>query len=201
MNVHSSKGRLDGSPRRGIALVITLLMLSVVTITAVAFLAVSRRERASVATAAEQADARAMVDTALRHAEGRILSRIAATTNRLASVSYFVSTNYANPRFRNQPGSHYVETRDYRQLTNVSYFRNSNSLPFNLLIAGQRDEYARMLGTSTTIPVLPCSSRRTGIRDCRWISGSIWISIETVSSRPTVRFLNWTGSDVPSRPR
>ncbi len=146
MNAQIPKGRLDGSSRRGIALVITLLMLSVVTITAVAFLAVSRRERDSVSTAAEQANARAMADAAFRHAEGRILSRIAAATNRLASVSYFVSTNYANPRFRNLPGSHYVDTRDYRQLTNVSYTRTSNQLPFNLLIAGQRDEYARLLG-------------------------------------------------------
>ena len=46
------------SSRRGVALVITLIMLSVVTITAVSFLMVARRERAAVAAAGEQADAR-----------------------------------------------------------------------------------------------------------------------------------------------
>ena len=51
--------------RDGVALVVTLLMLSVITFMAVAFLAVSRRERASVAGTLNQVDAQAMADAAL----------------------------------------------------------------------------------------------------------------------------------------
>ena len=50
--------------QRGVALVITLLMLSVVTLTAVAFLALSRRDRASVTQAINATDAREMTDAA-----------------------------------------------------------------------------------------------------------------------------------------
>ncbi|MBN8246957.1 MAG: hypothetical protein J0L84_05880, partial [Verrucomicrobia bacterium] len=130
--------------RRGIALVITLLMLSVVTITAVAFLAVSRRERDSVTTYAEQADARFVAEAGLNHAQARLTSRMAATTNRLAYGGFMVSTNYLNPFFRF--GQSFVDTRNYRALTNVSYFR-TNGLPlFNLSTDNGRQTYARMLG-------------------------------------------------------
>ncbi len=61
---------------RGVALVITLIMLSVVTITAVAFLAMSRRERASVAAAADQADAKYMADVALARAQANLSGRM-----------------------------------------------------------------------------------------------------------------------------
>lgn len=132
--------------RRGIALVITLLMLSVVTITAVAFLAVSRRERAAVGSAAEQLNARLVAETGVNHALGRIASRISAVTNRLAYGGYFVSTNFGNPNFNSGPNFSYLDTRDYQQLTNVSYFRDRNFNRFNLASATDRDQYARLLG-------------------------------------------------------
>ncbi|MBN9691733.1 MAG: hypothetical protein J0M24_15950 [Verrucomicrobia bacterium] len=140
--------------RRGIALVITLLMLSVVTITAVAFLAVSRRERAAVGSAAEQLNARLVAETGVNHALGRIASRISAVTNRLAyggtnrlgDGGYFVSTNFGNPNFRIGPNFSYLDTRDYRQLTNVSYFRDDDFNRFNLASAADREQYARLLG-------------------------------------------------------
>ncbi len=132
--------------RRGIALVITLLMLAVVTITAVAFLAVSRREREAVATNAEQIDARYIAEIGVQHAVGRVASRIAAVTNRMAYGGYFVSTNFANPYFRLDSASSFLERRDYRQLTNVSYYRNTNYALFDLTQAGHREDYARMLG-------------------------------------------------------
>jgi len=133
--------------RRGIALVITLLMLSVVTITAVAFLAVSRRERAAVGTAAEQLDTRFIADTALQHAQGRIASRISAVTNRLAYGGYFVSTNFGNPYFESDGTKFsYLDRRDYRLLTNVNYFRDTNFSAFDLTRSNDREEYARLLG-------------------------------------------------------
>ncbi len=101
--------------QRGVALVITLIMLSVVTITAVAFLALSRRERASVGAAADQADAKSMAETALARAQadivgrmlGRVLgddlkgasSRYVADAGRIArsEFGFLVSTNYQTP--------------------------------------------------------------------------------------------------------
>ena len=130
--------------RRGIALVITLLMLSVVTITAVAFLAVSRRERASVATFAEQIDARYIAEAGLKHAQGRISGRMAAVTNRLAHGGFMVSTNYLNPYFRF--GQSFIDTRNFRALTNVSYYRTNGTPLFDLSSDNGRQAYARMLG-------------------------------------------------------
>ena len=130
--------------RRGIALVITLLMLSVVTITAVAFLAVSRRERASVATYAEQIDARFVADAGLNHAQGRLTSRMAARTNRLAYGGFLVSTNYINPYF--ELGLSFLDNRNYRLLTNVAYYRTNGTPYFDLSTAGGRQDYAGMLG-------------------------------------------------------
>ena len=104
--------------RRGIALVITLLMLSVVTITAVAFLAVSRRERGAVNAQGEQIEARYAADAALNRVKAELASRIQASGNR-AALGLMVSTNYINP-FSDQNLSYAdVTNRDY--LTNVSY--------------------------------------------------------------------------------
>lgn len=84
------------SHEQGIALITTLIMLSVVTLMAVTFLAVSRRERASVTTSSDRQDARAMADVALQRAEAEMVSRVLATGN-LLSYEYLVSTNYQNP--------------------------------------------------------------------------------------------------------
>lgn len=130
--------------RRGIALVITLLMLSVVTITAVTFLAVSRRERASVGTFAEQIDARFLAEAGLRHAQGRLSSRMAAVTNRMAYGGFMVSTNYINPYFRF--GQSFLDTRNFRALTNVSYYRTNGTLLFDINTDAGRQAYAKMLG-------------------------------------------------------
>ena len=125
---------------------ITLLMLSVVTITAVAFLAVSRRERVAVSTSGEQLDARYIANVGLNHAQGRLASRISAFTNRAAYGGYMVSTNYGNPYFQQGVNYAYLQTRNFRHLTNVSYYANSNFTKFNLENAGDRESYARLLG-------------------------------------------------------
>ena len=133
--------------RRGIALVITLIMLSVVTITAVAFLAVSRRERSSVAAAAEQIDARYAADAALNRVKAEITSGIIATTNRFA-YGLKVSTNYINPRFDpTKPSAADLpagSTNAFNQLTNVNYLINpKNGTPFQL--PGDNLAYRKML--------------------------------------------------------
>lgn len=81
--------------QRGIALVITLILLSVTLVMAVAFLALSRRDRSAVGTTTDTAAARLAADSALAQAEAQIVA------NALAYGSYtntglIVSTNYIN---------------------------------------------------------------------------------------------------------
>ena len=82
--------------QRGVALVITLIMLSVITFLAVAFLAVSRRDRASVTTSLNQTDSRFMADTALARFQGELVSRIMARSNRF-DYDLMLTRNYINP--------------------------------------------------------------------------------------------------------
>jgi hypothetical protein len=80
------------------ALVITLILLSVTLIMAVAFLAISRRERNAVTTTTDTATARLAADSALAHAQAQIVANIFATTNVAAyNFGLLVSTNYFNP--------------------------------------------------------------------------------------------------------
>jgi hypothetical protein len=85
--------------QRGVALVSTLIMLSVVVLMAVAFLAVSRRERASVTVTQSQTVAKLMADAALARAQAEAISRMLAPTNLdLFNYDLMVSTNYINGR-------------------------------------------------------------------------------------------------------
>ncbi|MGH7939842.1 MAG: hypothetical protein ACREFR_02065, partial [Limisphaerales bacterium] len=79
----------------GIALIITLILLSVTLVMAIAFLAISRRERGSVSTTEDTATAKFAADAALARAEFRIVSQIEATTNPYVQ-GLVVSTNYIN---------------------------------------------------------------------------------------------------------
>lgn len=80
---------------QGIALITTLIMLSVVTLMAVTFLAVSRRERSSVVTTSDRIDARAIAEAAYQRAEAESVAGILATTN-LFNYGFRVSTNFLN---------------------------------------------------------------------------------------------------------
>ena len=82
--------------QRGVALVITLVMLSVVTLMAITFLAVSRRQRASVALTDEQTASRLMADTAVARAKAEVITRV-LTTGSLLADDLMVSTNFINP--------------------------------------------------------------------------------------------------------
>ena len=82
--------------QRGVALVITLIMLSVITFLTVAFLAVSRRDRASVTTSLNQTDSRFMADTALARFQAELISRMMARSN-LLDYELMLTRNYINP--------------------------------------------------------------------------------------------------------
>ena len=130
--------------RRGIALVITLIMLSVVTITAVAFLAVSRRERGAVAASGEQIDARLATEAAFSKAQAEITSRILAFGNPNA-FPYMVSTNFINPRYDSSLDS-FADVGLSGLLTNVNYLKNpAVNGTFDLGSLNDRRLYRRML--------------------------------------------------------
>ena len=61
------------SSEQGVVLVITLIMLSVVTVMAVLFLGVSRRERASVSVTTDHITAKAMTESGFAHAQANIV--------------------------------------------------------------------------------------------------------------------------------
>src|SRR5690349_10886021 len=68
-------------PQRGVALVITLILLSVITFLAITFLAVARREKGSVTTSTEQKVATFAAESAVEHAKAAINAAILASTN------------------------------------------------------------------------------------------------------------------------
>jgi len=82
--------------QRGVALVITLVMLAVVTLMAITFLAVSRRERSSVSVTEEQTTARLMAQAAVERATTETLASM-LINNSFQAYGMAVSTNYSNP--------------------------------------------------------------------------------------------------------
>ncbi|MGD0207201.1 MAG: hypothetical protein ABSC89_06315 [Verrucomicrobiota bacterium] len=82
-------------PQKGVALIITLILLSVVTFMAITFLALSRRERSAVSTVTDTAGARLAADAALANAEAQVIANVLSTTNPY-NFTLLVSTNYIN---------------------------------------------------------------------------------------------------------
>jgi hypothetical protein len=83
--------------REGVALVITLIMLAIITFMAVTFLVLSNRERSSVSTAMDQKIARNASDAGLARVSAELLTRIMLQTN-FQNFDLMVSTNYINYR-------------------------------------------------------------------------------------------------------
>jgi hypothetical protein len=94
--LHSRKSYIvNHKSQEGIALVMTLILLSVTLVMAIAFLAVSRRERGSVTTESDTKTAQFAADAALAQVEARIVANILVTTNPYIE-GLLVSTNYYN---------------------------------------------------------------------------------------------------------
>jgi hypothetical protein len=81
---------------RGVALIITLILLAVVTFMALTFLAISRRERNAVTTTTDSLTAQLAADDALASAEAQVVANLLATSNSY-NFGLLVSTNYINP--------------------------------------------------------------------------------------------------------
>ena len=113
--------------QRGVALVITLVMLAVVTFMAITFLAVSRRERASVSVTEEQTTARYMAESAEARAISEVINRMLVSSN-LLSYDMMVSTNFISPYGFN-PNQSTVPGANF---TNVNYDRRIDKRAFTL---------------------------------------------------------------------
>ena len=87
---------MNRNSQRGVALVITLIMLAIVLIMAVLFLGISRRERASVTANVELTTAKYAAETGQTRALAEIIAPITAQSNLLA-YGMVVSTNLINP--------------------------------------------------------------------------------------------------------
>lgn len=99
----------------GVALVITLVMLAVVTLMAITFLAVSRRERAAVGVTDDQAMSRLMADTATERVKAEVVTRMLSAGS-LLTYDFAVSTNFVNTN-----GFNAGLALDVPNLTNVNY--------------------------------------------------------------------------------
>ena len=100
--------------QQGVALVITLILLAVITIVVVAFLAVSQRNRGLTTNATDQANAKFMADAAVERAQAEVAARMLAQPD-LGQVQMLVSTNYTRWSGFN-PGAPAAQ-----RLLNVSY--------------------------------------------------------------------------------
>src|ERR1043166_558346 len=81
----------------GVVLVITLIMLSIITVMAVAFLALSRRERASVVHTQNSIDAELMASTALERGKAEIMAYIIGQSNLLGPDILVSGSSRTNP--------------------------------------------------------------------------------------------------------
>ncbi len=79
----------------GVALVITLIFLAVITFMTVTFLVVTRRERERSITQTSQSDAKFGADVAFEHAKAQMIASMLARNNSY-DLGLFVSTNYIN---------------------------------------------------------------------------------------------------------
>lgn len=117
---------MNDHKQRGVALVITLVMLSIVTLMAVTFLAISRRQRSAVGVASDYTTARLMAEMALNRAQAEVLAMIQNTTNGLG-YDMIVSTNFINPY-----GFDPSQPVDQINPTNVNYdFVQGTGQPLN----------------------------------------------------------------------
>lgn len=107
---------------RGVALIITLILLSIITFLAVAFLVLSQRNRGAVSTHTDQKIAEMAADTAVESFAARVMAAMLAFTN-AQLFDTMVSTNFINPVGFN-PGLNHP--------TNVNFEYTLNNAPLNL---------------------------------------------------------------------
>jgi hypothetical protein len=115
------------SSESAIALVMTLVMLSVITVVTVAFLALTQRERLAVAQSTQQGDAEFMAEAGAERAKAEIFTRYLAGNSNLNAVELLVSRNYirTNGFIINDP----VLSSQPANTTNVNYEYRTDGRP------------------------------------------------------------------------
>jgi hypothetical protein len=126
------------NPQRGVALVITLILLSVITFMAIAFLVISRHASEAVTSVTQQAIAKQAAAGAVQQANARIIATMLAN-NEGFDFGPQVSQNYQSPFF----------TNGVANAANVNYFVDTAGNPLN---AG---EYLQMLNNLQVQPRPP----------------------------------------------
>lgn len=140
---------------RGIALVITLIMLSVTLVMAIAFIAVSQRGKNAASTGTDSTTARLAADAALAAAQAQIMANIFVTNASAYDFKMLVSTNYQNS-FGYVPG--------IQSPTNVNYDYRNDGNPLNAA------DFNQNVANLYFLPRVPVSifNRATGSNDFRF---------------------------------
>ena len=129
-NLRSEATAEDGRPtgfngakktrESAVALVITLLMLSVITFLAIAFLAMTKRDRSAVTATLDVDTARSMSDAGLARAQASLMAQM-MTAKDILSYDYTASHNFINP-VGFSPGNGYFNNVNYDVLSNGPAF-------------------------------------------------------------------------------
>ena len=150
---------MNRKSEQGVALVVTLILLSVITFMAVTFLVVSRHEGAAVDTVTQQSNAKLAAESALEQAKGQMIADMLARTNGY-DFGLFVSTNYVSQGFY----------RGNTNLTNVGYVANGVYAYDGTGLPLKQNDLAIMLNNLLVLPRAPVfvSNRITGKVDFRF---------------------------------
>ena len=153
---HPIKPVRRSAGERGIALIITLIMLSVITFMAVTFLVVSRHGSEQMSTITQQMVAQQAAEGGLQQAEARVIAGMFAQGNGF-NFGLLVSTNYQSPYFT--PGL----PKFPPMLTNVNYYydaantqrllpQDEQQMLNNLMVAPRVPVFVTSAPYSTTNP-------------------------------------------------
>jgi hypothetical protein len=117
--------RSSSCSQSGIALVITLILLAIITFLTITLLVVTRGEKGTVTVTQDQTTATLAADGALERVKLNVLAPMLGFTNP-NNYEFFVSTNYINPfgYFATLPANG-------NPYTNVNYERTSAGAPLN----------------------------------------------------------------------
>src|SRR5437016_2889112 len=122
--------------RQGVALVITLILLAIITFMAITLLVVSRSLKGSVSTTADQTTSSLAADAATERAKMAIIAPIIAFSNPYA-IDLLVPTNYYNPLgfFNNNARATNVNYDDHTfaggRLTAAQQLQNLQNLQYD----------------------------------------------------------------------
>jgi hypothetical protein len=127
-------GRWQGV--QGVALVITLLLLSVITFLAIAFLAMSRQNKSAVSATLDLATSRAAAEAGQARAQAEIIASMLAHGDALA-YDIMVSHAYRSPGYTNAEKYYDPNNVNYDFLANTTtpFSSSNNSLSWAQMIA------------------------------------------------------------------